>query len=74
MEAIKRKHEVMQALFQLCNRVVFVRLLCSLYLCQGGYVIIDVSLFVSSITPKLLTQLSQNLVERWHVAHHRPFL
>ena len=73
MEAIKRKHEVMRALFQPCNHVVFVRLLCSFYLCQGGYVIVGVSLFVSSITQKLLKQLSQNLVERWHVAHGRPF-
>jgi len=48
MEAIKRKHEVMRALFQPCNHVVFVHLLCSFYLCQGGYVIVGVCLLAVS--------------------------
>jgi len=41
------------------------------YLRQRGYVFIDISLFASRITQKLLNQFSQNLVERWHMDHER---
>jgi len=38
---------------------------------REGYVSIDISLFVSSITQKVLYLFSQNSVERWHTDHGR---
>jgi len=41
------------------------------YFCQVGYVFIDICLFVSRTTQKLLIQFAQNLVERWRHGNRR---
>ena len=43
----------------------------AIYLCQGGYVFIDVCLLVSRLMQKILNLLSQNSVKRRHMGHRK---